>query len=245
MAAVESAIQQWSARWFVHHQYSMLRVSRRERGYRALKTDVAWMAWGNSVALAYSADDGIGIARQALDATRTKVDVRPRDKVLLQSLAEQIGRDLVAALMFTLKYPMPSTAEAAPVTDPFFEGGGIEIDIVCDAAMSPMRIVIPFAMIVPLRKYCVGSTPLPAPEKFAITDALGTEPLAFSATLGSACLSISETQRLSIGDVIVLDTRLCDAIPFVSEKTRRTIGKAVVAQKDGRVELVVRATSGV
>jgi Type III flagellar switch regulator (C-ring) FliN C-term len=244
MAKIGEAVEQWSARWFVHGQYRASKPVLRMRGYRTAQTDIIWMACDDSVAVAWSTDGGLSIARQSLDATKAKMDMQIADKALLATYAKATGCDLIETLMKALNLPFASNAEITPISDPFLGSGGIEIDFDRDFTMAQLRVAIPAAMIAPLRKTFIGSPIRPTSDAMPMTDALAAESLVFTAALGAARLPISEVRALGVGDILVLDTRLTDAIPFCSEKSQRTIGNAVVSQGDGRVRLVVSAVQG-
>jgi Type III flagellar switch regulator (C-ring) FliN C-term len=239
-----SAVELWRARWFVHGQYCASKPTLRRRGYRTVGRKAGWVTFGNAVAIAWPDDEGVGLAKHAMNAPKARTDLQPADKSLLQKYAELIALDLVTSVGAALKIPHASETHMASAPDPFLNTDGIEIELERHDAMPPVRIAIPAFALVPIRKSYVRSPSIPPLKPVSITSVFAAESLAFSTALGCAKMSIADIQALGIGDVIVLDTRLDESVSLLTQRSGRTIGFARVSQKDGRVRLVTSDAMG-
>lgn len=173
------------------------------------------------------------------DAPQVRAPLGESDASVLRQLAGEALNDLAASLAIEL-----DTRELATGSDdggdPLDRCDGLDFALEHDAGLPPLRFAMPAQALVALRKSSIRSPARDfAPVQFEA--ALESESVSFSVDLGLATLPIGDALRIAIGDVLVLKTRLNDAIPLTTDRSRTAIAAIKLSQHAGQLQLSAHA----
>lgn len=232
--ALAPVVERWSSRWFATGAYLLGRPALRQRGHSPLPSGSHWQNFG-SIAFVSGIEDLAALGSRIADAPQVRAPLGESDASLLRQLAGEALNDFAASLELALDtrgLAIGSDGDG----DPLDRCDGLDFVLERDAGLPPLRFAIPAQALVPLRKSSIGSPARDfAPVQFAA--AFESESLSFSVDLGLATLPIGDARRIAIGDVLVLDTRLNDAVPLTSERSRTAIAAIKLSQHAGRLRL--------
>lgn len=230
--ALAPVVERWSSRWFATGAYRLGRPALRQRGHSPLSSGTYWRRFGG-IGFVFGIEDLPTLGCWIAEAPHVRAPLSESDAGLLRELAEESVGDLAAAIAIAL-----DTRELATDGDgdPLDRCDGLDFAIEHDAGLPPLCFSIPAHALVSLRKSLIGSPARDfAPVQFDA--ALESESVSFSVDLGLAILPIGDARRVAIGDVLVLDTRLGDAIPLSTDRSRTTIATIKLSQRGGRLRL--------
>ena len=232
--ALAQVVERWSSRWFANSAYRLGRPALRRRGHSPLPSGSHWQRFGG-IPFGFGTEDLPTLGCRIADAPRDRAPLGESDASLLRQLAAEALNDLAASLAIALDTRELATGSDGD-GDPLDRCDGLDFTLEQDAGLPPLRFAIPAQALVALRKSSIGSLPRDfAPVQFDA--ALEGESVSFSVDLGLATLPIGDARRIAIGDVLVLDTRLNDAVLLTTDRSRTAIAAIKLSQRAGRLRL--------
>jgi flagellar motor switch/type III secretory pathway protein FliN len=196
-AALADWLADWSARWFTRAQAAVTAVRAGDGDPPSLAPD--WFSvHGAHAALAMSARGKRYLLEAALAVELAEHELRVGDRLLLDSLAEEIVRDIVAVL-----------DDAAGLGES--RGGQQLLIAVAIESNAILELIVPASLLVPKLKARMARSQTSGRLAQRI-DALRSTRLVVQARLGRAEFPINELRGLSVGDVVVMDHALSDPI---------------------------------
>lgn len=223
-ALLADVVAGWSARWFKGEGLSVGDLRREARG------DLSWRGLDAGLMLGTAADTALrlGAAMLAVSAA----DRADADRTLLEEAAEACLLDLRERLA-ALAGVAPAAAWRPTVRAPGW----------C-AAIGDPTAQLALALTDPLFATLVTRA-LPAPAALPLGSgarALAAAQVRVSAAVGGAALRVADLRALEIGDVVVLDRPLAEAVPIALDGRPLAHGTArVVAAEPPFLEIVQAA----
>lgn len=217
-------IEAWSVRWFAGSPVVLAPLTHGS-------VDLAWRALVEGMMLGAAPEAVVGVGARVIGVEGS--DRSGRDRALLEEVGEECLADLRSRL--TPLVEAPTTASWRPVsTVPTWSAtiGGRDVGIalgLSDALFAALvRRTMPSQSSVPL-----GSG----------VDALACLEISVSAAVGRADLRVADLQALEVGDVVVLDRALADAVPLAVDgrALARGLARVVAARPQSSLEIVTAA----
>jgi flagellar motor switch/type III secretory pathway protein FliN len=213
-AALAAVIAQWSERWFKRADIGV-RIASTNRA--AAQDDVAAVEFpesGKRVLL--EAALGMPVAGQS---------VTDGDRRVLDVFAIQIAEDLATAL--TKAFGTATSANAGRSITAMFSLS--EGDL--------LSVSFPEHVVVPMLKARLIKSKLATGAMRKRIEALSQTKLSVEGVLGRAELAMSDLDELAVGDVVILDRALHEAIELRLSGSDRVIGRGKLGRSDGQISI--------
>jgi hypothetical protein len=230
--AAKPIVEQWSLRWFGREAYGVGKAMVQRSSGSAHLSKAEWRSFDGAAFVDWSDEKGMSLARMALDAPAGLNDHGSVDKKLMTRLAEDMVEDLSQALQKAWKLPGLGRVH------PFSVRGGLKLQLAEGKGAPSFWIAVPAEELVPFCKSLIATPRAFKTIDCSFEDAFDSEKLSYAVYLGTAPISAGDLCALAEGDILVLDTALSDPVPFISQKSGRTIGKANVSGEEGKLQLL-------
>ncbi len=178
---------------------------------------------------------------QALDVSTEMMKLTETDQVLLDALERKILDDLAGELAQAFELSGDGQAQPKRVRDPLVDGGGIVIALTEPSGREALTLAVTTDAAVSKVKSLMGPATKPAQSLQPLAGALGGVHVAIEAMVGKVELTLTELNELSVGDVLVLDRALDQAVDIVGAGSRHVFAKAMLTQVDDGIALVFNA----
>lgn len=226
-AAAEACVAEWSAHWFARGELVLSGWALVAPG---AAPDPGARDAGRGLQVACPTRAALRIACQALDVRLEQLDANGRDRALAAALARRIVDDLVARM--------------GGLLSPEGDGGGAGrrlIATISDRNDPLVSVGLPAERLVAL---CRRTLPPPGPRPQSPAprhEALGRTRLRLEVNLGEAAVSLAEARGLAVGDVILLDRRLDEAVDLTAARSPALVARGVLADAEGQVALILQS----
>ena len=230
---LEEAITQWNGHWFVTPGVGVADLRAATTDLRPDGDGTGWRVYRAAVAVRAARGALSRLVGRALDlrpeaAGQTAADLRllaAFEEKLLESLTEAVER------AFGIAGSLKSVPEKA--ADPLEGQGGVLVSLTDPPGREMLALAIPAEAVfrhikAPLGRAVVEGALQP------LGRVLGDVRIPFEAQIGKVELTLAEWNELTVGDVLVLDRRVDEAVDIAGVHSQEIFAKAVLTQvEDG------------
>lgn len=219
VARFDTAIAAWSARWFADSG-----LKRAGRVQVSATPTGNWVHLGRGVWIDGEPSLSLGWRALGYDGGRPKANLA--DERILVAYAGRIARDLAATLAEVLGITEDAD-DAVPSTGLLIRLGDRRPGRMSQLLIAKSALVAPRKALCPESQRSSGQTR-------ALSEVLGSVPITFEASLGTARASALDLRDIAPGDVIVLQRAAKDPVLLRTSGTGAVIGGAkLVLGEDG------------
>ena len=239
--AVEQAIAQWSARWFVGPYAGVASIILASGDLRQENDEMGWRRYRSGIAVRGSRQALSRLVERALDVSAEISTVTQADRHVLQALERTILEGLTEEIEQAFDLPGALRQEPLRIRDPLADDGGLVICLSEPSGREGLSLAVPVDIAVRKIKSHLGPAPRRSEVLQPLAAALGGVSLGLEARVGRVELSLSELTELAVGDVLVLDRALDQAVDVVGATSHDVVAKAMLTQADDGIALVFNA----
>lgn len=237
-AAVKRTVADWSEQWFGQDTVS-LSTLRPVEGAPEGVDRAGWRRHGAAVGINCGGRAAQRVLGWALDTRLDLLELTDNDQLLIDAFGERLFGDLTARLETALGVA-GDLPDRRPI-DPFDGQGGVIASLVDAHGGTVVALALPQDAIA---AFCRARAPAPRPATAPLLDraaALNPETITLEAQLGRAELSLGELRTLAVGDVLVLNTGVGDAIDLGLPGAGAAPLRGRLTHLDGHVALTLQA----
>lgn len=201
---IDEALEAWSHRWFRRRVFV-----RRRTAYGATGGPPAVASTGR-VAVRLDPGAAEALTGQALDLDLARLEHMEDDRRVIDGVRQALLEDLARIVDASL-------AGDATALEPAADSSGAVVIEVGDEDGRKIAVVeTSRAVLASARLARLAPSARPRPKFTSLRQAVAEVPVSLGVRLGSAEIRLPEARQLAIGDVVVLDRRLKDALEILS-----------------------------
>ena len=235
---LEQAITQWGDRWFADVYASVTDMKSAYEAPGIENDDGGWRVYRSAVAIRTRRQALARIVDRALDIGTEGLNLTEADRYMLGELERNILENLAEEV--EQAFGVPSERKPAPERprDALSDGGGLLVSLTDPSGREVLTLAVPIDVTLPRIKAQLG-TPAPRSEALQpLTRALSSVNVAIEAVVGRVELNLTELNDLAVGDVLVLDRALDQAVDIAAAGSQQIFAKAVLTHVDDGIALV-------
>jgi len=238
---VELAVASWSARWFADPYASVTTMKPMPGDPRNEKDEAGWRIYRSAIAIRGTRPALSRMTDRALDIDASMPDLTEADRYVLTGLERAILENLAEGL--ELAFGLTGDGQPSPqkILDPLAEDGGVVVSLADPAGRDILAVAIPADVLLPRIKAHLGPPSRRMESLPSLTEPLGSVNVAIEARVGRVELTLAELNGLGVGDVLILDRTLDQAVDIASAETRQIFAKAMLTSIDNDMALVFGA----
>lgn len=237
---LEQAVARWSAQWFATPGVAVAVA-----GVRAAMTDprpegdgTGWRIYRTAVAVRCGRAALSRLVHRALDLRVEAPHPTSADLRILSGLEEKLLESLAVAVEGALGIVDRSRPPAGKVDDPLCDGGGVLVSLAEPSGREVLTLAVPAETLFRHVKAALGRPAAGNGRLQPLAEALGEVRIPLEAQIGKVELTLSELNELGVGDVLVLDRRLDEAVDIAGLLSHDVFAKAVLTQADDGLALM-------
>ncbi len=237
---VEQAIARWSDRWFAGPHARLAALKPVAGDPRQDSDEAGWRLYRGAVALRTSRPALSRIMDRVLDITAPVSSMTEADEYVLTGLETRI----LDSLIEETERAFGLHGEAGPVqkiTDPLAGGGGVLVTVTDMSGRDIVTLAIPGDMIVKRVKASLGPASPSAGPLGSWAQPLDQVIMAIETRVGAVELTMTELHELAVGDVLILDRTLDQAVDVASAGSHQIFARAMLTHIEDGVALVFSA----
>ncbi len=229
---LEQAVAQWSGQWFTAPYAGVAGVRATMAEPRPEGDGTGWRVYRTAVAVRAGRAALSRLVNRALDLGADALDPTPADLRIMAGLEDKI----LEALAETVERALGVAGRTRPVPEkpenPLGDDGGVVVSLAEPSGREVMTLAVPGEAIF---RHLKASLERPA-EKAArlrpLAEALAEVRISLEARIGKVELTLAELDELAVGDVLVLDTRLDEAVDIAGLASHDVFAKAVLTHTE-------------
>lgn len=238
---LETAVAQWSEQWFTAPYAGVAAVRAAMSDARPDGDGTGWRVYGGEIAVRAGRSALSRMVHRALDLHTDLAGQTPADLRILAGLEEKILESLVETLERTLGV----TGRAKPVADrpedPLCDGGGLLVSLAEPSGREVLTLAVPSDVVFRHVKDALERPARRTARLQPLAEALADVHIALEARIGTVELTLSELSELAVGDVLVLDRRLDQAVDIAGLASHDVFAKAVLTHAEDGLALIFNA----
>ena len=238
---LEQAVAQWSAEWFVASGVVVAGVRATMSASRPDGDGTGWRVYRTVVAVRGGRPALSRLVNRALDLRSEAVDPTPADRRLLAGLEEKILDGLAETLERAMGVAGRPKSVADRPEDPLDDDGGLLVSLAEPSGREVLVVAIPAGVVFGYAKAALGRPAGPKCPLQPMATALADVRIPFEARIGKVELTLSELNELAVGDVLVLDRPLDQAVDIAGLLSDDVFAKAVLTTAEARLALMFKA----
>ncbi len=240
-ALLDDVVGAWSADWFPRRRVSVAEHTavQGERGENTPQP--MWRIYRSLIALRCSDAGSHRLVGAALDARPDDAPATDHDRLIVQSMLDSILIDLANKLEAALRLESEASNGLRFEARPFANSGGAMITLADDQGFKLLTVALPLRAVLPYAR-----SQMPAPirqheKPSRMTQALAPTTLEVGAWLGRAAITLEDLKGMSVGDVLVLDTRLDEPARLCALGSDLPLAFGRLGSADDRLSLTLQA----
>lgn len=239
--ALERAITQWNTQWFTTAFAAIAGIRIAGADARPEGEGTGWRVYRAAIAVRAGRSGLSRLVNRSLDLRTEAANLTEADRYVLDGLEQRILDDLAETLEAALGVPGPSRSAPHRPADPFAGDGGLLVSLADPQGREVLTLAVPRSAAIGYVKASmprISSKNAPLPP---LAGALAAVAIPVEAEIGRAELSLAELNELAVGDVLVLDRRLEQAVDLVGVRSGRIFAQAALTKVEDGLALVFSA----
>lgn len=226
--ALETAIAQWDGQWFTTSYVEVAEMRSSATDSRLDDGGADWRTCRAAIAIRAGRGGLSRLVERALDLRADMPKPAEADRRLLDRFEERLLESLAEGLEAAFGVKDEPRADTYRPTDPFSGDDGLLVVLADSAGRDLLTVAVPGKVVF---RHVKASLPRPQARTSSLrplTEALADVDIPMRAQLGKVELSLAELNDLAVGDVLVLDRRLEQAVDIVGHGAHDVFAKAVL-----------------
>lgn len=241
LETVKQAVARWSERWFTGTYATVAAVKPVSGDPRNEKDDAGWRVWRTAIAVRGSRPAMSRAVDKALDITAPIPALTEADQNLISGFERKLLEDLAQEIEQAFGLPGEIRSDPQKVHDPLADEGGLLATVTDPAGREILTLAVPADVIVAKVKAHLGPPRRRAEVLEPLVKPLGSVNVAIEALVGGVELTLAELGDLAVGDVLILDRTLDQAVEIAGVEGREVFAKANLTSMDDGIALVFSA----
>jgi len=235
---IEQVIAQWDAQWFTTPYVEVAGAESATTDARPEGDGAGWRVYRTMIAVRAGRAALSRMVSRALDMRADATGPTEADRYVLEGLEERILESLAEALEARFGIGGQARPEPERLADPFHGDGGLIVPLVDPSGRDLLTLAIPGEAVFRHIKASFGRATGKTPVLRPLAEALAGVSIPLEAQVGRVELTLAELNELAVGDVLVLDRRLEQAVDIAGARSHDVFGKAVLTHVEDGFALV-------
>ncbi len=235
---IEQAIAQWNAQWFLTSFAEVAGTRVAVADSRPESEGTGWRVYRAAIAIRGSRAGLSRLVNRALDLRADLADLTAADRYVMNAIEGKILEGLAETLEVAFGVRGQTRSEPDKPADPLADGGGLVVSVVDPSGREVLTLALPGETIVRHVKASIPRTPGKGPALRPFSEALAEVNIPVEAQVGKVELTLAELNELAVGDVLVLDKRLDEAVDIAGVRSGDVFAKAVLTHVEDGLVLV-------
>jgi len=237
---VRDAITRWSALWFPAPWAEMAGMRAAAADSRHDGDGSGWRVYRQAIAVRASRPVLSRMLLRVLDLRAEPASLTEADRLVMDGLEGKILASLAETVETALGVSGTLRSEPARPADPL-DGGGLVVSLAEPAGRDMLYLAIPKDLVFRHVRRTIPRSPGRTPVFPPLGEALAAVNIPIEAQIGKVELTLGEFNELAVGDVLVLDRRLDEAVDIAGLRSRDVFARAVLTNIEDGLALVFNA----